>query len=99
MSNVLGETIMSQAHVEPDRKSTSSMPPRTPRWVKIFAIITIILILLLVVLTLIDGGGGHGPGRHTSPSDAGGDTAPVSVTEDQPASTGGHTPPIEHGGQ
>lgn len=35
----------------------------TPRWVKVFAIVSLVVVLLLVVL-LIAGRGGHGPGRH-----------------------------------
>lgn len=34
----------------------------TPRWVKVFGIITIVVILLFVVLLLV---GGHNPGRHS----------------------------------
>ena len=36
----------------------------TPRWVKIFGIITIVLVLLFFLLLL--GGPEHGPARHTS---------------------------------
>jgi hypothetical protein len=43
--------------------------PRTPRWVKGFAIVAVVVVLLLVILLLT--GGEHGPGRH-APS---GDTA------------------------
>lgn len=35
----------------------------TPRWVKLFGIITIILVLLIVVIMFF-GGGSHGPGSH-----------------------------------
>ena len=37
----------------------------TPRWVKVFGIITIIVGLLFVVQLV--GGGRHGPSRHASP--------------------------------
>ena len=44
--------------VRPDRES----PPSTPRWVKVFAIITLVLVLLFVVLHLTGRGfGGHAP--------------------------------------
>ncbi len=44
--------------VERERGSTAS----TPRWVKVFGIVTLIVIVLFVVLLLI--GGTHNPGRH-----------------------------------
>lgn len=44
----------------PDRES----PPGTPRWVKVFGIVTVLVVVLIVVL-LLAGGGSHGPGRHT----------------------------------
>ena len=62
----------SQTRVGTDRSS----PPGTPRWVKVFGIITAVLILLFVGLQFI--GGGHGPGRHL-PS-ASGDTPPIEHT-------------------
>ena len=39
--------------------------PRTPRWVKVFAIATIALVLLVAVIMLAGKGGQHGPARHT----------------------------------
>ncbi|HEY0636118.1 MAG TPA: hypothetical protein VGD67_00590 [Pseudonocardiaceae bacterium] len=42
-------------------------PARTPRWVKVFAIVLGVALLLLVVVALI--GGNHGPGRHGSMGD------------------------------
>lgn len=43
-------------------------PPRAPRWVKVFGIITLVLIVLVVALVLFGpdsfGPGQHGPGRH-----------------------------------
>jgi len=38
-------------------------PPSTPRWVKVFGIVTLILLLLFVILHLT----GHGLGGHTQP--------------------------------
>ena len=39
--------------------------PGTPRWVKVFGIITLVVILLFLLLLATRGlGGGHGPGRH-----------------------------------
>jgi hypothetical protein len=60
--------------VERERGSTAS----TPRWVKVFGIVTLIVIVLFVVLLLI--GGPHNPGRHTGASN-GAQTAPVGVAE------------------
>ena len=50
-----------------DREKTSAapdrpMPPSTPRWVKLFGIVTIVVIVLVVLAMLL--GGNHGPGRH-----------------------------------
>lgn len=90
--------------LKPDRGSTISTPPSTPRWVKVFVIIVIALALLLVIM-MFAGGGSHGPGRHTpsTPSgDAGGDTLLSIVTEDYTPSDGDlgvHTLPIAHGVQ
>jgi len=44
-----------------DRETT----PGTPLWVQVFGIIALTVVLLFVILRLF-GGGGHGPGRHTS---------------------------------
>jgi hypothetical protein len=44
----------------PDNESR----PATPRWVKVFGIVTLVIVVL-VVLLLVVGGGSHGPGRHT----------------------------------
>jgi hypothetical protein len=41
-------------------------PERTPRWVKIFGLVSIVVIVLLAA-ALIFGGGQHGPARHLSP--------------------------------
>jgi len=75
----------------PVRGSTTG----TPRWVKVFGLIALTLVLLVGVL-LLTGGGSHGPGRHTSSGDAGGQTPPSSVTESGSSShrppAGGHSP-------
>ena len=39
--------------------------PRTPQWVKVFAIATVALVVLAAVIMLAGKGGQHGPGRHT----------------------------------
>jgi hypothetical protein len=39
----------------------------TPRWVKVFGIISLIVVLLFIV-RLVTGGDGHGPGRHLRPA-------------------------------
>ncbi|MPZ65988.1 MAG: hypothetical protein GEU83_10870 [Pseudonocardiaceae bacterium] len=77
--------------VEPERGSSMS----TPRWVKVFGLITIVVVLLVVIVMVADGGS-HGPGRHTPSGDAVGRPPPSSVTAGQPQSAGdlgGHTPP------
>lgn len=52
---------------------------RTPRWVKVLAVIIIILILLVAVALITDIGGPHGPDRHIpSGSDSG--ALPITVT-------------------
>ena len=38
---------------------------RTPRWVKVIALVVGVLIVLVVAVMLF-GGGNHGPGRHLS---------------------------------
>jgi hypothetical protein len=51
---------MSPTHLGPERGTTPSTPPSTPRWVKLFGIIVIVLVLVLVILHLTGGGfGGH----------------------------------------
>ncbi len=63
---------------------------RTPRWVKVFGIIALVIVLLIVVLLFTRGPGGHGPNRHTSSGDPGGDTPPYSVVmDDHRLSVGG----------
>jgi hypothetical protein len=62
--------------------------PGTPRWVKVFGIIVIVVVLLVVVIMFI-GGGEHGPGRHTSFGDSGGQIPPSSVMEDHAPPEGG----------
>jgi hypothetical protein len=62
----------------------------TPRWVKVFGIIALVLVLLVGILLVA--GGDHGPGRHTSPGDAGGQTPPSKATESG-GGGGGHKPP------
>lgn len=55
--------------------------PGTPRWVKVSGIIVGALILLAVILILAGVGGPHGPGRHTSSGDAGGQAPPSGIAE------------------
>lgn len=53
---------MSQTRVGRER----GLPPSTPRWVKVFCIITIVLVLVFVILHLTGNNlGGHN--RHTPP--------------------------------
>jgi hypothetical protein len=62
--------------------------PGTPRWVKVFGIIVIVVVLLIVSFMFI-GGGEHGPGRHASSGQAGGQGAVSSIMEDHVAPEGG----------
>jgi hypothetical protein len=71
---------MSQTHVEPDRGSNAN----TPRWVKVFGIITLVLVLLVVVVMFTGVGGEHGPGRHIPSGSAGGHTPPIAHGVQQP---------------
>ena len=60
------------ARVGPGR----ALPPRTPRWVKIFGIIIAVVVVVFVILLI--SGGEHGPSRHSSGSgNPGGNTQPV----------------------
>lgn len=70
--------------------------PGAPRWVKVLGIIATVLVLLFLVLKVTGIGGHHGPGRHTPPGHAQGNTPSPSATEDPaPAEDGvdGHSPP------
>lgn len=57
--------------------------PGTPRWVKASGIVIGILLLLFVGMMVV-GVEGHGPGRHTSPGEAGGQTLPSPPPEGGP---------------
>ena len=39
----------------------------TPRWVKVFAAITLLVLLLFAIVLITGRGGEHGPGRHDGP--------------------------------
>jgi len=69
---------MSQSQLDPERGS-SSTPPRTPRWVKVFGIIALVVVVLFAISLLL--GVQHGPGMHTPSGDAGGYTLSSSVIE------------------
>ena len=66
---------MAHTPLEPGHGS----PPSTPRWVKVFGIITLVLVLLFVISLLA--GVRHGPGLHTPSGDAGGYTWHSSIVE------------------
>jgi hypothetical protein len=66
---------MAQTPLEPGHGSTSG----TPRWVKVFGIITLVLVLLFVISLLA--GVRHGPGLHTPSGDAGGYTRHSIIVE------------------
>ena len=57
---IRGEKNMSQTPVDPNHIP----PPSTPRWVKVFGIITIVVILVVAIMLATGLGGPHGPGRH-----------------------------------
>lgn len=42
---------------------TLQPPPRTPIWVKIFAVIAVVILVVFLAMVLSDNGK-HGPGRH-----------------------------------
>lgn len=46
--------------------SNSNGDKGTPRWVKVFGVISLVVVLLFVIRLLT--GGDHGPGRHARPS-------------------------------
>lgn len=89
---------MSQTNEGPEGGPTY----RTPRWVKVFGIITLIVVLVIVIVLATGLGGPHGPRRHVPGGDADGDILVSSVMEDPTSSDGDlgiHTPPTEHGPQ
>ena len=70
------------------RASSTSTPPRTPRWVKVSGIILAVLVLVFVAVALFGGGpGGHGPGRHTSSDSPDGPAPLISAAADAAADT------------
>lgn len=73
---------MSQPHEELDRGSTTTKPPGTPRWVKVFVSVVAIMVLLVVIM-LFASGGRHGPGRHLPSGGTGGSTSPIAHTVQQ----------------
>jgi len=80
----------SDAGAGPDRGSSTG----TPRWVKAFAIIGLVLVLFFAFLFLTGrGGGSHGPGLHTSSSDAGAQRSTATGIGSLPGALVGRTPP------
>lgn len=69
---------MADRSPDPDASEGPGSTSSTPRWVKVFAIISALVILLFVIL-LITGSGGHGPGRHMPPGAVGSLTHMISV--------------------
>ena len=58
---------------ENDELAEPETPTRvsgTPRWVKVFGIVTLVVVVLVVVVLVI-GGGNHGPRRHAASGEAG----------------------------
>lgn len=65
------------ARVRPGRGAPTSIPPGTPRWVKVFGIIVIVLVLLIVIALATGLGGPHGPRRHTPSGGSGIEPVPA----------------------
>ena len=86
----MNRSLDNDARIEETHMANRPPYPGTPRWVKVFGIIAIILVLLFVAMMFF--GGEHGPGRHTSSSDSGGQAPRSSVTviEDHASPGGGH---------
>jgi hypothetical protein len=80
---------LEQAVTQSGRESTS-----TPRWVKVFGVVTIVLILLFVVVVVAGIGGHHGPSRHLRFGDARGGTLHLSVTEETTPAGSGFVGPV-----
>jgi hypothetical protein len=57
---------VSQSHIEPENKSTTTTPPGLPRWVKVSGVFVVVLIILFAILHL---SGAHGPGSHMTSND------------------------------
>ncbi len=72
-----------------DARPIVDRPPATPRWVKVFGIIAIVVVLLIVARIFV-GGGEHGPGRHMSSGEAGGQAPYSKVAEVRAPPEGGH---------
>jgi len=64
---------------EPPIYPDSGDDTRTPRWVKVFGVITLVVVLLFVILLFARGPRGHGPRRHTSSGDSCGRMPPAGV--------------------
>ena len=54
--------------------------PGTPRWVKVFGVVTIALAVLFIIVMVA--GGEHGPGRHLSPGGGPGGKTSALVSQD-----------------
>jgi hypothetical protein len=72
-------------------KGTATHAAGTPRWVKVFGIITLVIVVLIVVLIVTGRGGPHSPRRHGAPADA----TPATSTSRQTGPPAGvaHTQP------
>ena len=55
---------MADLSTNPDRNGDNDDNVGTPRWVKVFGIISLVVILIFIILMLTRGS--HGPSRHTS---------------------------------
>ena len=70
------------AHADPDDEALDrAAGTGTPRWVKLFGIVTVLVVVAFVVLQLAGVGGRHGPGRH-APVGETGERTPASGATD-----------------
>ncbi len=74
MSNESQDSNSTSERPEPTSAAPgAASPPKTPTWVKVFAILAAVVILVIVVVLFLTGGDEHGPGRHMP----GGNNAPA----------------------
>ena len=55
---------MHKAESSPRSSATDDDTAATPRWVKVFGVITVVLVMLFLILMFTRGPGGGGPGDH-----------------------------------
>ena len=88
----MSETPSEARTNEPVEPADGATPPRTPRWVKISALVVLIIAVLVVILMVV-GGGEHGPGRHTGGNDSVQSPASGAPQQRTAPPESGHMPP------